>query len=172
VPFLTVSAAAAERGIAFSSASKAFNLAGLKAGLAVTASDTAGAQTARLPAELHYRAGLLGVLAAEAAFRDGDDSLDDVLRMLDDNRRLLGDLLDEHLPDVRYTPPEASFLAWLDCSALELGDDPAQVFLERGRVALSRGLDFGAEGAGHARLNIGTSPTLLAEAVRRMAAAL
>jgi len=67
--------------------------------------------------------------------------------------------------------PEASFLAWLDCRALGFGEDPAAEFLARGRVALSSGPGFGAQGRGFARLNMGTSPELMAEAVRRMAAA-
>ena len=54
-------------------------------------------------------------------------------------------------------PPQAGYLAWLDCRALELGDDPAAVFLERGRVALSSGPTFGEQGQGFARLNFGTS---------------
>ncbi|MGW4275142.1 pyridoxal phosphate-dependent aminotransferase, partial [Streptomyces seoulensis] len=89
-------------------------------------------------------------------------------RGFDDNRRLLTDLLAEHLPAIRCRPGRATYLAWLDCRALGLGDDPAQVFLERGRVALSSGPPFGEGGAGHARLNLGTSPELLTEAVRRM----
>jgi cystathionine beta-lyase len=68
-------------------------------------------------------------------------------------------------------PPEASFLAWLDCRELGLGEDPAAGFLEQGRVALTPGENFGAEGRGFARLNIGTSAPLVEEAVRRMAAA-
>jgi cystathionine beta-lyase len=171
VPFLTVSPAAAEWGIALTSASKTFNLAGLKAAVAVTASDWAATQVARLPGDLYDRAGLLGMLAAEAAFTDGDDWLDEVLGILDANRDLLARLLAEQLPGVTLVRPQASYLAWLDCRALGLGDDPAAVFLERGRVALSRGLDYGTQGAGFARLNLGTSPAIVAEAVRRMAAA-
>jgi cystathionine beta-lyase len=68
-------------------------------------------------------------------------------------------------------PPRASFLAWIDCRDLGLAGDPAEVFLDRGRVALSPGPNFGAQGAGFARLNMGTSPELLGEAVRRMATA-
>jgi cystathionine beta-lyase len=171
VPFLQVSETAAARGFALTSASKAFNLAGLKLGLIVTASGAARDRVARMSVESHWRAGYLGAIAAEAAFREGDEWLDDVLDTLDGNRRLLAELLAERLPGVGYTPPQASFLAWLDCRALGLGDDPAAAFLERGRVALSRGLDFGAQGAGYARLNIGTTPELIAEAVARMAAA-
>ena len=171
VPFLTVSDAARRRGIAFSSASKAFNVAGLKAAVAVTASEQAAEVVGLLPAELHDRVGLFGVLAAEAAFADGDAWLDAALAQLDANRRHLGRLLAQHLPEVAWTPPQASYLAWLDCRALGLGDDPARAFLAHGRVALARGLDFGHPGAGFARLAFGTAPALLEELVVRMAAA-
>ena len=80
-------------------------------------------------------------------------------------------MLREQLPGIGYVSGSATFLAWLDCTNLGLGDDPAAVFLERGRVALSPGADFGVQGGGFARLNIGTSPELIIEAVRRMAAA-
>ena len=142
-----MSDAARARGIALTSASKAFNLAGLKAALIVTAAPAARAAAARLPS-LADHAGLLGVLAAEAAFADGDAWLDAVLARLDANRALLAELLAAELPGIRWTPPEATYLAWLDCRALGLGDDPAAAFLERGRVALSPGLDYGRTGAG------------------------
>jgi len=90
---------------------------------------------------------------------------------LDFNRRLLGSLLAEHLPTVGYLMPEATYLAWLDCTALGLGDDPAAVFLTRGKVGLNSGATFGAGGAGHVRLNFATRPDLLEEGVRRMASA-
>jgi cysteine-S-conjugate beta-lyase len=72
---------------------------------------------------------------------------------------------------VRWTPPQASYLAWLDCPALDLGDDPAAAFLDRGRVALAPGINYGRRpGAGHVRLNFGTSAELVSAMVRRMAA--
>jgi cysteine-S-conjugate beta-lyase len=114
----------------------------------------------------------LGVLGSVAAFRDARPWLDAVVAQLDANAATLGGLLAGHLPDVRYRPPQASFLSWLDCRDLGLGDDPAAAFLDRGRVALSPGPDFGPQGRGFARLNMGTSPEILAETVRRMAAAL
>jgi len=168
VPFITVSDAAAARGIVLSSASKAFNVAGLKCAHAVTAGEPATAAVARLP-EVARHSGHLGVLAAEAAFGDGDQWLDAVLELLDSNRRLLGRLLDERLPEVAYQPPEAGYLAWLDCSRLGLGADPAAALLERGRVALSGGPSFGAGGDGFVRLNFATSPALLEQIVERMA---
>lgn len=67
-----------------------------------------------------------------------------------------------------YEPGAATYLAWLDCRALGLGDDPAARFLERGRVALSSGPEFGAPGRGFARLNFGTSRALVEDAVDRI----
>jgi cystathionine beta-lyase len=169
-PWLEVSDAARECGIALTSASKAFNVAGLKAALVITASDRARDVVRRLP-PLTDRVGLLGVIAAEAAFLHGDRWLDAVRKQLATNRRLLGQLLEAELPDITWRPPEASYVAWLDCRALSLGDDPAATFLDRGRVALSRGLDYGREGAGFVRLNFGTSPEHVTDAIARIARA-
>jgi cystathionine beta-lyase len=153
------------------SASKAWNLAGLKCAIGVTASPTTRALFDRLPAEVPYRASILGVHAGTAAFRDDGPWLDALQVHLDRNRRLLADLLAERLPEVGYRLPDASYLAWLDCAPLALGSDPAAAFLDRGRVALTPGLEFGEQGAGFVRFNFGTSRALLTEAVDRMARA-
>lgn len=170
VPFLTVSAAAAARGIAFWSASKAFNLAGLGCAEIVTASAEATAVIARLPVSATH-CGHLGAIGSIAAFREGGPWLDDVLAVLDHNRHLLANLLAERLPEVGYEPPQAGYLAWLNARALDLGPDPSQPLLERGHIALSPGPQFGPQGAGFARQNLGTSPALLEEAVERIAQA-
>ncbi|MFJ9539612.1 MalY/PatB family protein [Streptomyces sp. NPDC101225] len=169
VPYLSVPGA--ESGLSLMSASKGWNLAGLKAALAI-AGPAAAADLARLPEEVGHGPSHLGVIAHTAALTDGTAWLDALLCGLDANRRLLSDLLAEHLPAVAHRPGEGTYLAWLDCRALGLGDDPAEVFLERGRVALSPGPHFGSGGAGHVRLNLATSPEIITEAVRRMAAAL
>lgn len=169
VPFPTL---AGDRCVAFWSASKAWNLAGLKCAVAVTSGARGRRLLGRLPEEVRYRAGILGIAAAEAAFSAGRPWLDALLAHLDRNRRLLAELLAERLPEVGYRPPDASFLAWLDFAAYDLGDDPATVLRERGKVALEPGPHFGRQGAGHARLNIGTSRSLLTEAIDRMATAI
>ncbi|MFF3961313.1 MalY/PatB family protein [Streptomyces griseorubiginosus] len=169
VPYLSVPGA--ENGLSLLSASKAWNLAGLKAAVAVAGPEAAD-DLARLPEEVGHGPSHVGVLAHTAALREGGDWLDALLRGLDDNRRLLSGLLAEHLPAVRYTPGQATYLAWLDCRALGVGGDPAEVFLERGRVALNSGIPFGTGGEGFVRLNLATSPELITEAVRRMASAL
>ncbi len=150
------------------SASKAWNLPGLKCAQLVGTSRTASAFTERMPLEVTYGTGHLGVIAAVAAYEAGQPWLDDVVSILDGNRRLVTELLDEHLPLARYVPPEASYLAWIDLREYGLGDDPAEAILDRSRVALSAGPTFGTGGAGYARLNMATSPTILHEIVRRM----
>ncbi|WP_232519846.1 MalY/PatB family protein [Actinosynnema pretiosum] len=167
-PYLSVPGA--ERGFAVLSASKAWNLAGLKAAV-VVAGEGAEEELGRFPEWVEEGPSHLGVIAHAAALREGGAWLDALLAGLAANRRLLADLLAEELPRVRYAPGEGTYLAWLDCRALGLGDDPAAAFLERGRVALTPGPGFGTGGAGHARLNLATSPELLTEAVRRMGAA-
>jgi cystathionine beta-lyase len=158
------------RAISLMSASKAFNLAGLKAAMAVPGPD-AVADLARMPGEVSHGASHVGVIAHCAGYLEGGPWLDALLAGLDENRRLLRSLLDEHLPSVGYQVPEGTFLAWLDFTALGLGPDPAAVLRERARVALHPGPGFGQGGAGHARLNFGTSPEILGEAVARIAEA-
>jgi len=170
-PFVSLGGAAAEHGVTLASASKAFNVAGLKGAVAVAGSAAMERLLARLPASCQYGAGLFGVLASLAAWNSGADWLDALLGQLDHARTEFGRLLGERLPGVAYTPPEASYLAWVDCADLGLGPEPAAVFLDRGRVALGRGLDFGAPGDGFVRVTIGTSSALLADIVDRMAAA-
>ncbi len=168
VPFASIDHPMAARAYTFTSASKGWNIPGLKCGVAVAGTQaTADLLTERWEALLSSH---LGVLASVAAFTSALDWLDAVVEQLDVNRMLLQRLLREQLPEVGYVPGPASFLAWLDCRKLGLGDDPAEAFLAKGRVALTDGPSFGSQGAGYARLNIGTSPELIAEAVRRMAA--
>jgi cysteine-S-conjugate beta-lyase len=167
-PFPVVSEAARRQSIVFTSASKSWNVAGLKAALMIACAEMPRAVLGKLSPETPYHAGHFGVLASRAAFREGAAWLDEVHAILERNQRLLGDLLAAELPAVRYLPPQASYLAWLDCRTLGLGADPAAEFLARGRVALSSGPAFGVEGAGFARLNIGTTRRLLEEAVARM----
>ncbi len=160
-PYLTVDPAA----------SKAWNLAAWPAALLVFGPEAADAH-AEFVKGAHHWPTHFGVLAQEAAYSEGGEWLDGVLADLDENRVILGNLLAEHLPGVKYLMPEATYLAWLDCRELGLGDDPAAVFLTQGRVALNSGPTFGSGGAGHVRLNFATTPEILEEAVRRMASVL
>ncbi len=168
VPYLSVPGT--EDAFALISATKGWNLPGIKAGLAM-AGEGAAAELARMPADVVDGASHLGVISHVAALRDGGPWLDALLAELDTNHGRLRELLAARLPEVTAHRPEATFLAWLDCRALALGDDPAAHFLEHGRVAVVPGPTFGSGGAGHVRLNVATSPEILDEAVRRMASA-
>lgn len=165
-PFLSVAEGAGTLSVI--SPAKGWNLAGLKAA-AVVGGDRSGPALRRVPADLAYTASHVGVRAHIAAMDHGQDWLANLVADLADNRTLLQELLDEHLPGVAWRPGEATYLAWLDCRALGLGDDPARHFLLEGRVGLNSGLPFG-EGRGHVRLNFAASPEVLTEAVRRLGA--
>lgn len=170
-PYVAVGGPAAEHGVTLASASKAFNVAGLKAAVAVAGAPAMQTLLGRLPAASQFGAGLFGVLSSLAAWDSGDEWLDALLAQLDHARAEFGALLAQRLPEAGYQPPEAGYLAWVDVSRLDLGPEPAQVFLDRGRVALGDGIRFGAPGEGHVRVTIGTSSALLAGIVDRMAAA-
>ncbi|QVQ51165.1 aminotransferase class I/II-fold pyridoxal phosphate-dependent enzyme [Spiractinospora alimapuensis] len=168
-PFATLDSPAAARSVTMVSASKAWNLAGLKTALVVPGPEAT--HDVAIPPEDSMKASLLGILASEAAFDKGEEWLTQLLHELDHNRHLLATELHRLLPDVGYQPPQATYLAWLDCRALDLGEDPAATFLARGRVALANGPTFGQPGDGFARLNLATSPARVAEAARRIAVA-
>jgi cystathionine beta-lyase len=125
----------------------------------------------RIPDEIRLGRSIMGVAASIAAFDEGEPWLDDAIGYLDEARRFLAERLADRLPSVGYRPPEATYLAWLDCRALDLGDDPARVFLDDGRVALYPGPHFGDIGRGFVRFNFATARPIIAEAVDRMAAA-
>lgn len=170
LPFPSVSDAARESSIVLCSASKTWNVAGLKAAMMVASGKRPREVMAKLPPETPYHAGHLGVVAAQAAFSEGDAWLAETIAVLDRNRALLAELLAAHAPEIAYVPPEAGYLAWLDFRALGgAGDDPARALRDRGRIALSSGPTFGTQGNGFARLNIGTTRALLEEAVARVA---
>ena len=169
VPYLSIADDNAN-AVVLMSASKAWNIPGLKCAQLVATSRTASTLVARIPLEVTYATGHFGAIAAIAAFRDGGPWLAHVIGILDSNRLLLAELIAEQLPRAWYRPPDASYLAWIDLSAYGLGEDPAAVLVDRAKVALSSGPAFGDAGKGFARLNFGTTPVMLREIVHRVAA--
>ncbi|MCT2088390.1 aminotransferase class I/II-fold pyridoxal phosphate-dependent enzyme [Micrococcus terreus] len=169
VPYLTVSDAARTTGIAVHSASKSWNIAGLKCGLLVRSPQGPWPEQVD-PAITQTEAGHWGVLAAEAAFQDGTEWLDEAVQHFEDQSQHLVALLEKHLPGVRCLPPQASFLAWLDFSPLGL-EDPAQFFLDHAQVMLSPGEIFDPSCRGRVRLNMGTSRERLERIIAAMGTA-
>jgi cystathionine beta-lyase len=167
-PFQAVSDDAREVGITVTSASKGFNLAGLKCALIVTSSPVIKEKINSMPISVAFRASLFGAVAATTAFRESVAWLDGVMDVLDQNRRLLRNLIDSQIPAIKYRIPDFGYLAWLDVSALKLGDDPAKTLLERGKVALNGGSMYGPQHSQFVRFNFGTSPEIISEAFDRI----
>jgi cystathionine beta-lyase len=172
VPFATLGPEVEARTITLTSATKAFNIPGLRCAVAAFGSEALARRFRALPRHLLGGLGALGLAATEAAWREGQPWLDALVAYLDGNRRFVVRFVAEQLPGIGLRPPEASYLAWLDCRRLGLESTPQRFFLEHARVALSAGHVFGSPGAGFARLNFGTSRSLLAEILERMAKAL
>jgi cysteine-S-conjugate beta-lyase len=170
-PYLTVSDEARDHGIAAESGSKAFNLAGLKTAFFVAESDRMTKLITSLPEEVTFRAGLFGLIATRTGFASSRGWLQATVAAIEDNITVLEDQLAASLPAVRLRRPHASYLAWLDMSALGWGDDPAQFALQHAKVALSHGPAFGPQGVGHARMNLACAPGIIMEAVARLARA-
>ncbi len=117
-------------------------------------------------------ANILGLTAALAAYRHGGDWLRELLVYLAANRDYAADYIARHLPGVRATVPEATYLTWLDCRQAGISGNPHEFFLENAQVALNDGAAFGPGGEGFVRLNFGCPRATLAEGLERMRGAL
>ena len=170
-PYASLSPETARHTVTATSTSKAWNVPGLKTAQLILSDPEDVEHWARVGFMYGHGAATPGVLAATAAYDDGADWLDDVLGYLDGNRHFLAELLADRLPQVRYTPPEGTYLAWLDCRRLGLEGSAGAFFLDRAGVALVDGPECGAPGAGHVRLNFATPRPVLTAIVDRMAAA-
>ena len=172
IPYLSLEGTA-EHAVAVVASSKAFNTAGLKCAQVVTADRATFDRLAGVPMARNDSWSTLGLVAAVAAYRDGDPWLAALVERLAQLRELLADLLQEHLPEARMRPLEATYLAWLDLRAYG-HDDPAAVAAAAptGGVRLAPGHDYHPGLPGHVRLNLATSPARLTEIVRRLGAAL
>lgn len=169
IPFATVSTDAAARTVTATSASKTFNLAGLRCAVMHVGDDATLAGMAALPGHLLGAVGSPGAAAMLAAWTEGDEWLSATRGFLQAQRDHVLARLGAELPGVAVSTPEATYLAWLDLRPLGLGDDPAAAILDRARVALSSGTDFGPHGAGFARLNFATTRAVLDAALDRLA---
>lgn len=168
-PFAPLAEIAGAQSVTVTSASKGWNIAGTKSAL-VYAPAALAPESLReyLPLALGYSMSILGRTANTVAFRDCVDWLDTAIAQVEENAILLSELLREHVPAAKYTPPRAGYLAWIDLTECGMGENPAQTIFERQAVKLSDGALFGTAGAGWVRLNLGCAPNLLREAVRRI----
>jgi cystathionine beta-lyase len=171
VPYASVNEVAAAHTVTASSASKAWNIPGLKAAQVILADDAVATHWHEHCLWVEKTTSTVGVLAHTAAYTQGEAWLDDVVAYLDGNRTLVAEHLAAHLPEVGYTAPEGTYLAWLDLRAYGL-DRPGRWLREHAGVAVTDGLRCGAAGAGHARVTMATPRPILQDILDRMTAAL
>jgi cysteine-S-conjugate beta-lyase len=172
IPYASTSEAAASHTLTATSAAKAWNLPGLKCAQVILTNELDRQRWEDLGTFAVRGASNPGVVANIAAYRHGGAWLDDVVAYLDDSRRLLAELLSRYLPQVRYRPPDGTYLAWLDCTALNLDDSPGALVTDRAHVTVVDGPAFGEGGAGSFRLNFATPQPILATIVEQIAAVL
>lgn len=168
VPYASVSAAAAAHTVTGTSASKAWNIPGLKTAQLVLSNSVDQEQYRRFGFSVQHGASTLGVVASTAAYREGRPWLDGVLSYLSDSRRLLADLVAEHLPGAVYREPEATYIGWIDVGALGIDGPPAAFFREQAGVVLTEGTLLGHGYEDFVRLVFATPRPILAEALAAM----
>lgn len=168
IPMATLGPEVEARTVTFVSASKAFNTAGLRSALAIFGSAPLHQRFCTFPRRLRGGLNAFGAEATRIAWSDCGDWLEQVVAYLEGNRDLIVQAVPGRMPGIGCRKPEATYFAWLDCRALELGEEPYDFFLREARVALEPGLNFGPQGAGFARLNFATSKEILSEILTRM----
>lgn len=167
IPIATLDPEIARHTITLIAPTKTFNLAGLQCAFAIIQNSELRHQFRSAHEGLVPWVNTMGLIGAEAAYRDGQPWLDQLLPYLQANRDFLWDFVNRELPGIRMTKPEGTYLAWLDCRELKL-DNPFEFFLKNARVALNDGQAFGTGGTGFVRLNFGCPRSTLEEALRRM----
>lgn len=172
IPMATISEDAADRTITLMAASKTYNIAGLKTAFAIIRNRDIREKFAASRLGMVDSVNILGLEATLAAFSEADRWKADMLAYIEANRDFLSEEIARRFPAIRLIKAEATFLAWLDCSALGLGEDPQAFFVEKGKVGFSAGAEFGDQFGQYIRVNFGCPRQLLVEGLDRMQAAL
>lgn len=172
IPIASLSREVAERTVTLIAPSKTFNIAGLESAVLICQNRSLLKRINHSRRGLMGGVNLMGLAAAVAAYRDGDDWLSEMMKVFAANRDFLEGFLQDRMPLLKMRKPDATYLAWMDCENLGLSEPPADFFLRKARVALNRGADFGAGGENFVRLNFGCSGATLRAALKRMETAL
>jgi cystathionine beta-lyase len=172
IPIATLAPEVAARSITLMAPSKTFNVAGLGCGFAIIKDPVLRKRWIESARGLVPGVNVMGYTAALAAFRDGQEWLDQVLTYLKGNRDLLTAYVEEKLPGLRLSTIEATYLGWLDCRSADIPGNPFSFFLREAKVALNDGAEFGRGGEGFVRLNFACHRRTLTNALERMEHAL
>ena len=172
IPLASLSPEIAANTVTYFAPSKTFNVAGLSTSIYVAQNEAVREKLQHSMTMLLGHPNIFGTQAALAAYRDGQEWLDEVLVYLEANRDYLVEFVESELPGVAIWKPEGTYLSWLDCRALDLPVSPHEFFLKEAKVGLNEGASFGEDGKGFVRLNFACPRALLAEGLGRMKAAL
>lgn len=172
IPSATLGKEVAERCITLMAPSKTFNLPGLGLSFAIIQNPDLYEKMEKAKMGIVPHCNLLGAVAAEAAYTQAEDWRQGLLRYLTTNRDYVVDFVNQHLPGIRTTMPEATYLAWLDCRESGIEDNPFDFFLNEAKVALNQGSNFGEAGEGFVRLNFGCPRATLQQGLEQMQRAL
>jgi cystathionine beta-lyase len=170
-PIASLDKEIAQNTITLMSPTKTFNIAGLQCSFAIVQNQELRKTLEQSMQGLVIWINLLGQAATLAAYRDGQEWLEQVLHYLEGNRDYLYEFVQDHLPMVQTVKPEGTYLAWLDCRNSSIQGNPCEFFLKEARVALNDGTTFGNGGEGFVRLNFACSWVMLSQALERMRAA-
>jgi cystathionine beta-lyase len=155
IPIASISPEIANQTITLMAPSKTFNIAGLDCSFAVIQNENLRKQYNEAKRGLFGHVNLLGQIAAEAAYRDGQEWLHDLLLYMEENRNLVETFIKQEMPEIIVSHVEGTYLAWLDCRNTDFAENPAEFFLKNARVMLNNGTFFGEAGKGFVRLNFG-----------------
>ncbi|MFC4555647.1 MalY/PatB family protein [Georgenia faecalis] len=172
LPYAALDERTAGHTVTAVAASKGWNIPGLKCGQMVLSNADDAATFAPYAVDAGDSVGLLGARAAAAVYADGGDWLADVVGYLRGNRDAFAELVAEHLPGARLSPLEGTYIAWLDCRGLDLGEPAAEFFRREAGVAVTDGSACGGAGEGFVRFIIATPRPILRRALEQMGEAL
>lgn len=172
IPMASLSKELERNSITLIAPSKTFNIAGLDCAAILCTDPEMRSKLNAARRGILGHVNIMGLTAALAAYQCGQEWLDALLLELEANRDFLYDFIQQRLPQISMAKPEGTYLAWLDCRRLSLPQDPYHFFLQRAKVALNDGREFGQAGEGFLRLNFGCSIQMLEAALMRMERAL
>jgi cystathionine beta-lyase len=167
-PIASLSEEIAMQTVTLIAPSKTFNIAGLECSVIICKNPEYRKQIEHSRRGLIGSVNVLGLAAGLSAYREGDAWLKELLVVLEGNRDLLVNFMRERLPEIKIYPPEGTYLAWLDCRAIDFQQDACEFFINKAKVAFNNGKEFGAPGEGFVRFNFGCPRAMVQEALEKM----
>jgi len=172
IPIASINPEIGQRTITLIAPSKTFNIAGLDCAILICQNHQLMEQIKKARRGIVGGVNVLGATAANAAYQYGQPWLDEVLKFLQENRDFLWQYVKENIPGITMRPPDATYLAWLNCNGLGLQQEPYDFFLQNAKVGFNKGSEFGGDGKTFIRVNYACARETLAEALNRVSTSL